>query len=75
MNPMLIRYGFATLVLVALVAVTGVLVRILTTPETNEGLTALLGSLVTALGLGFTNIVRDLYKVEDGDAVPSPKPQ
>lgn len=65
MGRLVIRYGFAAMVLAALVGLAYMLMRELTTPSTNEGLTALLGGLVGAVGAGFSQMIRDLYSLDD----------
>lgn len=73
---MYLRYGFAGLLLAAAVYMATLLVRELSTPQTNEGLAALLGGLVGAVGMALTQAVRDLFNTADevGGNGHTPKP-
>lgn len=64
---MLIRYGFATLLLGAVLILAWMLIGLLTTERTNEGLAALLGGLVGAVGMALKDVVKDLYTPDDGE--------
>ena len=79
MNPIaMLRYGFAILLVLAAVVIAWMLIRELTTTETNEGLTALLGALVGAISMAIKDVVKDLYDPDDdvgGNGKPPAPPR